>query len=513
MIDVAIVIALIIITIIIGVKGYGISRSMVGYFLAGRGLGAWVLSFSFMATYFSAASFIGGGGATYLYNLGFGAWLTAWHVIGVVLAWVLVAERLYKYASKAGVISIPDFIEHRYQSKAAKVVAAVVILFLFVLYAISVFRAGGTVLATLLGTTYEVGLLLLLIPVAIYVGLGGLKATALNNLILGILMLVAAILTFGYIMSAVGGWDVGLAAIEKMKIAGRFDGSMWLNFSGFGPPPAMTAGMVPALIMGVTFSISIAQVALPQLLMQFYAARDVRVINYGRIISPIAVSVYAMLVFSLGLFCHLILDPGLSPDAVMGLLRDPDRVIPMTIMKLMPPGVSGLVAASILAATLSTLAVVLIVLSASLVRDIIQAARPATPEPKLVMTARIMPVVFAVIAMALAISPPGIIVEIVGAAFGTIFACFVGPVTIGLYWKGATKAGSIASMISGLVVGLTWFLFIYRRYPNPFGPPTSTDPLAWVYPVIPTLIVSLALFFLVSAFTKKPPKEVLDLLG
>ncbi|RLF15066.1 MAG: sodium/panthothenate symporter, partial [Thermoprotei archaeon] len=64
--DVAIVVALLIIVIVMGTRGYGVSRSMVGYFLAGRGLGAWVLAFSFMATYFSAASFLGGGGATYL---------------------------------------------------------------------------------------------------------------------------------------------------------------------------------------------------------------------------------------------------------------------------------------------------------------------------------------------------------------------------------------------------------------------------------------------------------------
>ncbi|MCX8204398.1 MAG: sodium/solute symporter [Candidatus Nezhaarchaeota archaeon] len=507
MIDIAIVIALIAITIIIGATGYGVSRSMVGYFLAGRGLGAWVLSFSFMATYFSAASFIAGGGATYLFNLGFGAWLTAWHVIGVVLAWVLVAERLYKYASKTGIISISDFVGHRYQSTMAKATAAVVIIFLFVLYASSVFMAGAKVLSVLLDTTYEVGLLLLLIPVVIYVGLGGLKATALNNLILGVLMLVAAILTFSYVMSAVGGWEAGIAAIERMKIAGRFDGTLWTRIDGFGPPPAMTAGMVPALIMGVTFSISIAQVALPQLLMQFYAARDVRVINYGRIISPIAVSLYAILVFSLGVFGHLILDPAIPPGMVGDLLKDPDRVIPMIVMRLMPPGVSGLVAASILAASISTLAVVLIVLSASLVRDIIQTAKPGTAEPKLVAMARVMPLIFALIAMGLAFSPPGIIVEVVGAAFGTIFACFVGPVTIGLYWKGATKAGTIASMVSGLVIGLTWFLFIYRKFPAP------THPLAWVYPVVPALVISLLLFFLVSFFTKKPPKEVLDLLG
>ncbi len=47
--------------------------------------------------------------------------------------------------------------------------------------------------------------MLLAVPVLIYIGLGGLRAAAFNNLILGALMLMAAILTFGYVMSAVGG--------------------------------------------------------------------------------------------------------------------------------------------------------------------------------------------------------------------------------------------------------------------------------------------------------------------
>ncbi|MEM0285756.1 MAG: hypothetical protein QXW34_01255, partial [Candidatus Methanomethyliaceae archaeon] len=112
--DVLIILAIIIIVIIIGLKGYKMKESLSGFFLADKGLGPWVLAFSLMATYFSAASFLGGGGATYLYNLGFGAWLTAWHIIGVVLMWILVSRRLFNYASKTGIMSIPDFIENRY---------------------------------------------------------------------------------------------------------------------------------------------------------------------------------------------------------------------------------------------------------------------------------------------------------------------------------------------------------------------------------------------------------------
>ena len=161
-------------------------------------------------------------------------------------------------------------------------------------------------------------------------------------------------------------------------------------------------------------------------------------------------------------------------------------------MMLAPAGVMGLV-------------VTFIALSAALVGDTIQTAKPDVAESKLVALARVSPIIFAVVALILALYPTGIIVEIVGAAFGTIFACFVGPVAIGLYWKGATKTGALASIIGGLVMGLGWYLVVYKELM--FGA------LAWVYPVIPALVVAVPLFFIVSLVTLKPPKEVIEILG
>ncbi|NHV61263.1 MAG: sodium/solute symporter [Candidatus Verstraetearchaeota archaeon] len=497
-IDLLIVLGMIVVVTAIGVRGYRVSGSITGYFLAGRGLGPWVLAFSIMATYFSAASFLAGG-TTYLYNLGFGAWLTAWHIIGVVLMWTLVAERLFRYSSKTNIVSVPDFIEHRYQSKGAKMISASVILLLFTLYLTSVYKGGAVILATVLNVKFEVALLLLALPVIIYVCVGGLKAAALNNLVLGALMLLAALLTFSAIMFAVGGPISGLEKLQGMNVMDKIPGSLWLRLDSMGPQPAMVAGMVPSLIMSITFSISVAQVALPTLLMQFYAAKDARVISRGRIIGSIAVAAYAILVFSLGAFCHLILDPQISSGEVAALMKDTDWVIPKVINVLIPSGLRGLVLAAPVAASMSTLAVTLLVLSGAAVRDIIQPIKPRLEEKKLLLLAKLSPILFAAISLGLTLYQTDIIVEIVGAAFGTIFVCFLGPVTIGLYWKGATKHGAIASMISGLVVGLLWYKFLYK--------------VTWIYPVIPALAVSLPLFFVVSMLTPKPSNEVLELLG
>lgn len=503
-IDGIIVLSMIAIVIVIGIKGYKMKESLSGFFLADKGLGPWILAFSLMATYFSAASFLGGGGATYLYNLGFGAWLTAWHIIGVVLMWILLGKRLFRYASRTGIVSIPDFIENRYESKAAKIIAALVIILLFTLYLTSVYKGGAIVLATLLGTSFEISLLLLAIPVLIYIVVGGFRAAALTNLFLGLLMLFSAFLVCAFIMNAVGGPLNGLERLSQMKIANSIPGSLWLKFDGMGPPPAMNAGVVPLLIMSVTFSISMAQLALPSLLMQFYAAKSEKVISRGRIIGPILVALYAFTMFSLGAFCHLIIDDKIGTNGVISLLKDTDWVIPRTVDLIAPSGIKGLILASPVAASMSTLAVVLIVLSAALTKDIIKTISPKLNEDKLLILARISPIFFAVVSLLLTLIQTGIIVEIVGAAFGTIFACFFGPVTIGLYWKGATKIGAITSMLSGLIVGLTWYIFIYK---------SSSTAIAWIYPVIPALAISLPIFIIISLFTKKPSKEVLERLG
>jgi sodium/pantothenate symporter len=237
--DSAIILIVVGTTIIIGFAGYRLSKTFTGYIFANKTLGPWILAFSIMATYFSAASFLGGGGATYLYNLGFGAWLTAWHVIGVVILWIVVAKRLFNYVSEYKVMSIPEFIEHRYRSKLARVIAVTVMIFLFIFYLVSVYKGGAIIISTILGIDIQLALLVLAIPVIIYIVIGGLRAAAINNLFLGLLMLIAATFTFSYIMSYVGGPIKGLEMLSQINILDRYPGTLWLKLNGMGPPPVV----------------------------------------------------------------------------------------------------------------------------------------------------------------------------------------------------------------------------------------------------------------------------------
>jgi len=486
-IDNSILLIIIGLTVAIGFTGYRLSKSFTGFVLANRSLGPWLLAFSIMATYFSAASFLGGGGATYLYNLGFGAWLTAWHVIGVVLLWTAVADRLFEYVSKTKVMSIPELVGHRYGSNLARIVAALAIIALFSLYLVSVYKGGAIVLSTQLGIDIKAALLLMVIPTVLYVVVGGLRATAINNLFLGSLMLVAATIAFVSIMGRVGGPLNGLTQLAQSTIAGR-PGSLWLRIDGMGPPPAMQKNMVPALIMGTTFSIGMAQVALPNLLIQFYAARNPKAISRGRIIGPVLVAVYALLMFSLGAFCHLIIDPMLSPDDVNKLMTTPDWVIPKTVSLILPSGLKGLVMAAPVAASMSTIALTVLTLSNTAVRDVVRMVKDINDERISAYLAKALAIVFSLVPIPLVLVENRLIVDIVSAAFGALFASFVGPITLGIRWKRASKEAAIASMAVGSIVAIVWYLYLFKG--------------TFIHPTIPATLLALTVFIVISLVKK-----------
>lgn len=477
-IDSIIMIAVMVLTIVIGFAGYRASKSFMGFMFANKTLGPWLLSFSIMATYFSAASFLSGGGATYLYNLGFGAWLTAWHVIGAVLLWMLVADKLYEYVVKTKSASIPELIGNLYDSTLARMIASTVIATLFTFYLAGVYKGGAIVLATQLGIGYGYALLFMALPVIVYLMLGGMRSAVINNLFLGSLMLIAAALTFTYVMGSVGGPINGLLKISNMTILGK-PGALWLRLDGMGPPPAMEKGLVPTLIMSVTFSIGMAQIALPNLLFQFYAAKDPRAISRGRIIGPILISLYAMLVFSLGIYAHLILDPHLSPQQISQLMKDSDWVISNMVMLIVPEGIRGLILSAPIAASLSTIAVTVLAISNTVIRDIVLLNR-SLEEKTLIRLSKVTVAVFALLPLPIALIDNKLIIDIVSASFGTIFACFIGPVVLGLYWRKSSKEGAVASMIAGALIGIIWYIYMYRT--------------TWIHPTIPAATISLALF-------------------
>ena len=472
----------------IGYWGWRTTKNIEDYFVAGRQLGPWVLSFSFFATLFSTAAMLGGGGSGFQMGFQWTAYLIFFNAVSALIAWYVIGPRLKSYVDKAKSLTIPDFFEIRYGSRIARVVAAVIIIIFFEFYMISIYKGCGNLFQEMLHVPYVVGILISVVTVMIYTSIGGFKAVTLTDLIQGIMMLGGTILLFVLIMFHIGGWSSGVEQLRNLTLVGNIPGTALLESGKMGPTPIVKAGKMLPFVVSLAFAIAVAQISSPQLLIRFYGARDQRALSRGMIIAPLIIGIFCFTMYSCGPFAWLVIPKMAGAQAVSTYLKDPDLVVPFLINKLFPPVLGAFMLSAIVAAAMSTINSLLLVLATSLGKDILQVISPRTSERAILNTTRLMGVVFAIIPLLLAIKPPGIIVTIVGLSFSVITAAFLVPLVFGLFWSGGTGLAAWVSMVVATGTCIIWQLVYY--------------PVYWIYPVVPGLIASAVAFLVVSVISK-----------
>lgn len=452
--------------VLIGLYEFRRTRNIPEFYIAGKKLGAFAVSFSFFATYFSTAAFLGGGGTGFLLGFQWSAFLIFFHVLFAILAWLIIAPPMKRVTDELGVMTIPELFGKKF-GKETQIICALIIIFFFEFYMVSIYKGAGILLQTMLSISYIEALVLIAIIVTFYTAFGGFRAVVTTDIVQGAIMLFGAILLFSTLLHSLGGFEA-ISRLSQVK-------PEVFEFGKMGPPPVVNAGMVVPFVLSLTFAISIAQLSSPQLVIRFVAAKDRRVIAYGMLLTPIIVGVFAICVFSLGPFGWLVI----PKDEVPSFLKDVDKVIPYVAMKTLPTGVNALLLTAIIAAAMSTINSLVHVSATALVRDVLQNAKEIRESKALVLT-RFAVVALALIPVAFAVSPPGIIVEIVGISFSVITSTFLVPLLAVLYAKRVDKVAIIASMLVAIAVCAIWQMYFYKTY--------------YTYPVVPGLIASAVTF-------------------
>ncbi len=158
---ISIVSVYILILLVLGIWGRKESTDVAGYYVAGKKLPAWIIAFSSNATGESAWLLLGLTGMSYL--VGFHAlWIVMGEVLGVTLAWVLVARPFKKATDHFGSITVPDYLEDRFEDRAhvLRILSAVIIFSMAAFYIAAQLTAAGKAFESFLGTSYEVGVLI-----------------------------------------------------------------------------------------------------------------------------------------------------------------------------------------------------------------------------------------------------------------------------------------------------------------------------------------------------------------
>lgn len=473
------------------------------YFLAGRNLSWWLIGFSIVAANISSEQFVGmaGQGAGSV-----GLAVSAYQLLGSVSI-VIVAFTFLPAFLRAGIYTMPEYLEYRYNSLARSIMAVLTVIIYVTVTTTTVLYAGALTLKTIVGVELVYAVWFIGAVAAVYTTWGGLQAVAWADLFQGSTLLIGGLLTL----------VLGFVAIGSV--------------SGFFEHNADRLHMVlPASHPILPWTTFIGGLWIPNLyycgLNQFIVQRTLaaRSLRHGQLGIIFAAAMWLLIPFA-------IVMPGIMARQLYGQeLADPDQAYPMLIRHLIPLGLRGFIFAALAGAIISTLASVLNSAATIFTMDVYRRhVHPSASQRSLVGLGRLLTLVFVVLACVLApyvgefkglfnfiqefqgyISPGilaaflwGFVLKRAPASAG-VTALLLNPVVYGfLHWQ---HAGSIAflnrMLISFVVVSVVMFAITAvrplnepRTMPQRHDIETRTAP--GVYLAGAAVIAGVAAFFII----------------
>ncbi len=426
--------------IIVGIIGLRRTSSFNDFFLGGGKVGAIMSAFSYGATYFSAVVFIGFAGKI---GWGFGysgIWIGVFNgLIGVLAVWWLLGWKVKKMSVEMGVHTLSEYLEKRYSSPGLKLIASIAIFIFLIPYSAAVFIGLSYLFASSFeGMQYWHAVAFMGVFTAVYIVLGGYKSMAMMDTVFGIIMTTGVLVLAGYTINAGGGISA---------ITGKLQAINPGLTEVVGPP-----GWWP--LLSLILLTSIAPFAMPQLMQKFYAIKDRRAIRFGMIASTIFALLIGGIAYFLGSTTRIFLTPETAPGAFLADGKpNVDALMPEMLAKVVPESLSILILLIILAASMSTLAALVLISSSSFTKDFWNGFINKNMTDKgLTAMMRICSLFFVLLSVILALIKPSTIVTILAMSWGAIGSAFLGPFIWGLFWKKTTRLAAYVSMFAGLGV-------------------------------------------------------------
>lgn len=420
------------------------------YFLGGRQLGGFVLAMTMMATFGSASSFIGGPGVAYTKGLGWVLLSMAQLASGYFVLMIL-GKKFAVVAREYKAITIIDFLKERYQSKAVVLVsAASIIIFLFSAMAAQ-WVGGGRLIESLTGLSYRTALFIFAVSVLMYVIIGGFRAVALTDAIQGTIMLVGTVILLVATIIAGG----GLSNIMAELVAEN---------PNLVTPFGAEGDLTPLYVSSFWILVGVGVVGLPQITVRAMSYKDSKAMHKAIIVGTIVIG-------TIMLGMHLI---GVLARPVVPGIEIGDMVMPTLTLQVLPPFLAGIVLAAPMAAIMSTVDSLLILVGSTVVKDVyLNYLKPDATEKQVKRVSLTVTSLIGIAVFLIALSPPDLLIWLNLFSFGGLESVFIWPIVLGLYWKLGNKYGALSSM----VVGMGSFIFLDRLYPNAFGMHTVVLPI------------------------------------
>lgn len=426
--------------VLIGFIAYRSTKNFDDYILGGRSLGSVVTALSAGASDMSGWLLMGLPGAIFLSGIS-ESWIAIGLTIGAYLNWKIVAGRLrVQTEHHDNALTLPDYFSSRFEdkSKVLRVISALIILVFFTIYCASGVVAGARLFESTFGMSYETALWAGAAATIVYTFVGGFLAVSWTDTVQASLMIFALILTPVMVILAVGGLGDSLEVIRAKSVE-NLDMLKNLNF----------IAIVSLLGWGLGYF------GQPHILARFMAADSHRSIRSARRIGMTWMILCLGGAVAVGFFGIAYFQN--HPDQASGVSENGERIFIELTRILFNPWIAGILLSAILAAVMSTLSCQLLVCSSALTEDLYKNfLRKNATQRELVWVGRLMVLLVAVIAIALASDPNNRVLGLVSYAWAGFGAAFGPVVLLSLIWKRMTRNGALAGMIVGAATVLIW---------------------------------------------------------
>ncbi len=481
------------------------------FFIVNRSVGSFLMLMSVFGTTMTGFALVGSTGKAYTSGIGTYGLMASWSGLIHSAVFFLVGIRLWAIGKRHGYLTQCEYFRSRFESNAVGYLLFPILILLLIPYLlVGVISSGKFIQAATKGMfpeafvlhakdgslsplsggiPPELGGLVICIIVLFYVFFGGLRGAVWANVFQTLVFMLTGVIAFWMISSKLG----GLAAASQAVLE-----------SDFAKPRAAREGLIGHAQFFTYCFIPLSVGMFPHLFQHWLTAKSAKSFKLTVTAFPVFIMIVWLPCILIGMWATAEigpLGPGQTPNSILG------RMVEGLVHS---PVLSGLVAAGVLAAIMSSLDSQFMCLGTMFTRDIVikKFGEDRFTDSQKVLIAR------------------GFILFIVAITYGLscalmdtaqIFAlgvwCFSGfaglfPLVVAaIYWKRTTATGAISCII---VTTITWCTLFYRDIIAK-KPPGESDELliAGMMPVTLILAVSTLTLVIVSLLTPKPQESTL----
>lgn len=448
------------------------------YWIGGRQIGPMATAISYCAAYYSTVAIVGAPPMYYLYGMGYLGLEAFLNILltGIVI-FIVFAPRMRAISERVNAVSLSGFLAVRYSSNKIRLIGAVVIAVMMIPYAISCVKGIGDVMQSIAGVPYKVSVIVIIVVTFAYLITSGYWGTSTVDIIQGITISLALIVTAAAILYHAG----GLTPIFDYL-------TQELPETHTTMPGELSWGTLFSYA-GVWAFIAFGQ---PQLTTKFMGLKDSRTVGAVIRISVVWMIIYYVCAGIIGLGALYLYDNAAWENI--------DLISPSAALDF-----GGNIAAAIflcgaLAAGFSTVAALILTSSSAVAKDIYEDYRSNVSGAKIdsrnsVKVSRVVTGVVLLLVGLGSLYPLDFVWSLSTMSAGVVGAAFTAPIILGLYWKRATKEGCYAGIIGGSILSIIWYAAGLSDILHSFVPGT---------------LLSFALMVIVSLCTKPMEKSHLD---